>query len=229
LERRFQEHYAAVLVGNETSPNLVHVLPRAIQRAQQQAQEENLDAAVETYKALLNATRRFESAAQSPDSGFQTSDRQLIQTTAQRAEADLGNLLTQHYIPVVAQELDAQQWGSLIDNTMLTDYEAQYEQGALRSTYTLLMREPGLKADLNDNGQLDATEAFLIPCPTLVALETLWRRATNNRCGFRAKDDDYFDDDCDELMGYTLSDRIFNRSDSFIERATFCGISRSSP
>ncbi|MFQ4135064.1 ATP-binding protein [Nodosilinea sp. PGN35] len=223
-QRQFQEQYAAVLVGAETSPPLVQVLPRALATAERQAARENINAAIESYKALLIATRRFESAAQGPEGGFQAGDRQIIQTTAQQAEANLADLLAQHYLPAVAQDLDQQQWGSLIDGTLLTDYEDQYEPGALRSTYTLLMRTPGLKADLNDNGVLDATEAFLIPCPTLVALETLWRQATNNRCGFRAEDDDYFDDNCGELLGHTLSDRIFSRSDSFIERAAFCRI-----
>ena len=228
-QRQFQEQYAAVLVGAETSPNLVQVLPKALATAERQAERENIDAAIESYKALLTATHRFESAAQRPDGGFQEGDRQIIQTTAQRAETDLANLLAQHYMPAVAQDLDEQQWGSLIDDTLLTDYEAQYEPGALRSTYTLLMRKPGLNADLNDNGWLDATEAFLIPCPTLIALETLWRQATENRCGFRGEDDDYFDDNCSELLGHTLSDRIFARSDSFIERATQCGITKLSP
>jgi hypothetical protein len=228
-QRQFQEQYAAVLVGAETSPNLVQVLPKALKTAERQTERENIDAAVESYKALLTATRRFESAAQRPDGGFQEGDRQIIQTTAQQAEANLARLLAQHYIPAVAQDLEKQRWGSLIDGTMLTDHEAQYEPGALRSTYTLLMRKPGLKADLNDNGQLDATEAFLIPCPTLAALENLWRQATKNRCGFRAEDDNYFDDNCAELLGHTLSDRIFNRSDSFIERATFCSLPGAPP
>jgi hypothetical protein len=228
-ERRFQEQYAAVLVGSETSPQLIPVLSKALKTAQRQADKGKIPAALESYKALLTATHRFNQAAQGEAEGFQAGDRQIIQTTTQQAEADLANLLAQQYLPTIAQQLAQPQVGHLIEGTRLTDFEDQYSEGALRSTYSLLMGKSGLKADINDNGELDLAESVLIPCPTLVELEKLWRDATDNRCGFLAADDPYFDDSCQELSGHTLTERIFSRSESFIERAALCGLPGARP
>lgn len=75
----------------------------------------------------------------------------------------------------------------------VTDFEEQYTEGALKTTYKILMRDYGVRADLNGNGKVDnGDEAEYIPCKLVTDIETLWRQATNKNCGWNSKNCKYF-------------------------------------
>ena len=225
-ERQFQVQYTSVLVGGETSPDLLHILPKALQIANRQVDSGNTDAAVESYKALLTAANRFVEAVNIDGSGFEEGDHHTINEAIKIAEHLLANLVDQIYLPVLQAELDNQVFGSLKTDVEVTDFEEQYKAGALKTTYRVLMRNPGLKADVNDNGFLDSVEKHLIPCETLIEIERLWRRITDNRCGFYGKNGDYYRAaDCWELEGNSLTERVFPRPlEVAIDRLDTCGI-----
>lgn len=69
------------------------------------------------------------------------------------------------------------------------DFETQFTEGALRTTYEILMRESGGKADVNDTGELEDGEASLLPCDILQDIENLWRKYTEERCGWYGPND----------------------------------------
>ena len=101
--------------------------------------------------------------------------------------------------------------------------------GALRITYKILMREPGLGLDEDNNGRLDIDEVIYLPCDTLQKLEELWHQLTNGRCSFYG-DNFYSASDCQELAGQTLSFQIFHPDyysvPAIEERVKFCQLNQ---
>ncbi|NEQ67195.1 MAG: hypothetical protein F6K21_17145, partial [Symploca sp. SIO2D2] len=80
--------------------------------------------------------------------------------------------------------------------------------GALKTTYAILMREAGAHADRNNDGYLTEGEEKLLPCQTLKEIEELWRKFTENRCGWYGSEDFFEALDCHELEGITLTSKV---------------------
>jgi hypothetical protein len=60
--------------------------------------------------------------------------------------------------------MDLLEIGKLDKNTNdVMQFENQYKEGALRRTYRILMRKPGLGLDEDDNGRLDIDEIIYLP------------------------------------------------------------------
>ena len=110
----------------------------------------------------------------------------------------------------------------------LSDFEKQFKPGALKTTYAILRRKFGAKADIYDKGELGEKEAKRMPCKTLKQIEELWRKYTQRRCGWYNKVNNKFDEDpgCKELGGRTLSSQVFGfPNGKSIDRLKNCKIS----
>jgi energy-coupling factor transporter ATP-binding protein EcfA2 len=224
-ERRFQEQYTAVLVGGEIIPETPNVLRRALAIADRQTKENDVGAAVESYKAVLIAANRFFNELETGRILFSGTDVDNVSMAAKNAEDNIANLISKNYIPELINDLSSPLFGELKVQSLVTDYEDQFTEGALRTTYEILMRKPGIGSDMNDDGYLNATEAFLLPCATLKEIEQLWREATEQQCGFHDDGDFFIAEGCNTLSNYTLTERIFpNPFKSFEERAKVCKI-----
>lgn len=224
-QRKFQEEFNLVLVGGGITPKVPRVLSRAIEIADRQARENDVEAAIESYKAILITADRFFDVLESEPTIFSKEDIREVRYVAQAAEENIAEIVSEHYLSQLTKDLTIPQFGTLKPNSNVTDYENQYEEGALKTTYTILMRSPGIGSDMNDDGYLNNTEAFLLPCITLKKIEGLWREATDRKCGFHDEGDFFIAEECDQLSNYTLTQRVFPQPfTSFEERAKFCGI-----
>lgn len=140
----------------------------------------------------------------------QTTQIQELQKNSQKAENSLAQLIAQHQLPFLAQDLNQGQWGKKLDDTSLLDFEKQYTPGALRTTYAILMQDKGAKADWNNDGFIsNQFEADLIPCQTLKDLEGLWRKSAGESCGWYVQNSFYQAPKCSQLNGRTLTEKLF--------------------
>jgi hypothetical protein len=130
-----------------------------------------------------------------------------------QAKNSLGKILSQYRISKLEEDLKFAQrhrdFGDFIKGKKLTDFGERYTESPLKTTYNLLMREFGVAADFNDDGELQENEANQIPCLTLDEIEKLWRFYTENHCGwygYRNPDKEYVNNDCHELKQETIHD-----------------------
>ena len=95
------------------------------------------------------------------------------------------------------------------------------------------MRPSGLYADTNNSGFIDnQKELDRFSCQTLVDIDRLWRKRTDNRCGWFGENSKYLSSQCQELsitefnnltdkkykVNLTLLSTIFKTEDfNFIE------------
>ncbi|NEP10746.1 MAG: hypothetical protein F6K14_11125 [Symploca sp. SIO2C1] len=164
-------------------------------------------------------------------------NKQELENLYKESESSLNYMIQTYRIPQLEQELkDAQinrKFGTLIKTSIPRDFERQYTEGPLKTTYAILMRELGAKADLNDDGLVfSKVEADQMPCETLKKIQELWRKYTENRCGFYDQQSSHLDrissisiPACPELASATLTSLIFPPPYSYaIDRLNYCKI-----
>ena len=178
------------------SRNFLQVLPdflteadkiskRAERLKDSQKKEEEVNRALAYYRKILTETSKLQQ-------GAEQQEQEKIQIIAQKAEQSLVKIIQKYRLPQLEEQLKNGQIGNLGNSDSLLDFENQYTPGALRTTYAILMRELGVKADLNDDGELQTPEeAERMPCELLKAIEELWRKYTQNRCGWSGKNSDF--------------------------------------
>jgi hypothetical protein len=115
-----------------------------------------------------------------------------------------------------------------LPNTVKGDLENQYTDGALRTTYAILMGRSGAGADLNNDGLIrDSQEAHQLPCEVLKQIEELWRQISHDQCSWYTPESDDYDPDCTLLESdrSTLVSAIFDfPTDVVTDRLNQCGI-----
>ena len=223
--RRFQEQYNDVLVSGKIIKDTPDILKQALAIAGRQANADDIEFAIESYKAVLIAANHFFDEIETDKDLFLEKDIENVKMSARNAEDNIANLVSEYYIPKLLDDLSVPVFGELKVQSLVTDYEDQFTEGALRTTYKILMRRPGIGSDMNDDGYLNATEAFLLPCVTLKEIEMLWREATKQQCGFHDNGDFFIAEGCNALSNYTLTERVLpNPFTSFEERVKTCKI-----
>lgn len=145
-----------------------------------------------------------------------------------RAEEQLSNLLMKYRIPQLQLDLSSKNFGEYLEKRVI-EFENQYSEGALRTTYEILMTNSGAGADLNKDGFIaDKQEANQMPCDILKELERLWREATDRACGWYPLEGQYaYDKDCTQLTEErsTLYTSIFGyHTEDALARIKQCGI-----
>lgn len=144
-------------------------------------------------------------------------------------EAKLTELLIKYRIPQLQLELDNKKFGTFLEKPP-SAREHQYSDGAMKTTYEILMTSAGAGADLNQNGDIENPhEASHLPCPLLEKVEQLWRKATDDACGWYAfYDDPYsYDSDCKQLDEdkSTLYTTVFDYANHYpLDRLKECKI-----
>jgi HD superfamily phosphohydrolase len=180
---------------------------REEEQARRNKDEENIKEVLHDYQKLLRYSVKY------PD------------TVQPWAEKSLAKIISLYRLPQLEQDLKNQQFGQLA-GTKLQDYENQFTKGALRTTYAILMRELGAKADTNGDGKINnLEEARQLPCDTLKEIEAIWRKSTENRCGFYGENSFYQASRCTQLNGRTLTETVFFVTyDPIIERLKSCNV-----
>lgn len=229
LEHRNQEQIFAVFTGSYTNSDSVYILPRLLRMADQQARNNNVDGALLYYRTTLRAIQNFRSSIEDYPERFQSHDAERIEETWNTAETSSLEIIKKFRLPALEEELRNGSFGQLIDGAQLTDYENQYTEGALRTTYEIIMQNHGVGADLNGDSLISSLEeSELIPCDLLKEIEDLWRRYTKeNQCGWYGSADYTLEPSCEELNGQTLTNQIFPPPQTIvIDRISSCSIVR---
>jgi energy-coupling factor transporter ATP-binding protein EcfA2 len=202
-----------------------------------------LNRAFAYYRQILRVAGRVQrQIQQNPDEFAQTlksgetleSTTQTIDTLLQDAENSLATLIIKYRLPQLKHYLAMEPEptiGAILPNTLKSDFENQYTEGALRTTYEMLMTHAGAGADLNGDGLIrDAQEASQLPCEVLRQIEELWRQISQNQCSWYTFDSDEYDPDCTLLDSdrSTLVSAVFDFPTDFAtERLNQCGIEAS--
>lgn len=188
----------------ELVANVAKRLPGRLITAEQSARTGEVDKAMADYQEILTATNKLLRGMGNAPQTFPELERNqpIVEEARDTSEAALAELIKQHRLPQLEAELKAGNYGELV-NPDFNAFEDQYT-GALRTTYAVLMREFGAKADLNNDGYLNDFEEEEIPCDTLREIEEMWRQITENRCGWYGVNDYHEAPDCRELNGRSL-------------------------
>ena len=205
-----------------TTPEIVSELaqraPNYLKVADKAKDAGNVEKALTDYRFLVSLRNLEERIDQNQAEYVNLSkERKIIQDIATQAENSLAQVINTYQLPQLEKELQQGNFGKLKQSNSSTadspefgdfsQYENQYT-GALRTTYTILMREAGAHADRNNDGYLTEGEEKLLPCNTLQEIEALWRKFTQNRCGWYGSEDFFEDPDCRELEGITLTSKV---------------------
>jgi energy-coupling factor transporter ATP-binding protein EcfA2 len=187
--------------------------------------ERDINRSFAYYRNILSVSGRLQTKITEPVM------KDKLKSISKDAEKSLAEMLYKYRISQLKLDLAKPnpQFGKFLPNKERTDFESQYQEGALQTTYVILMRESGAGADLNNDGSIaDQQEAAQMPCSTLKEIEKLWRQATNERCGWYGEEGQFQDADCRELDPdrSTLYVSIFDfATNHAIERIKGCGLS----
>ncbi len=225
--RIIQDVSAGIDVG---TPQLLAILPDFLSIADGHRNGGDIERSLSYYRKILTEADKLLKPSPNESVKLQPQERQKLQDISVKAEKSLVEAIQKYRLPQLEEQLKNGQIGKLLDNTSLLSYEKQYTEGALRTTYAILMRELGAKADLNDDGELKTPEeAEYLPCETLKAIDALWRKWTQNHCGWYDKKSAYKASQCKELDELTLTSKILivPPYDSAINRLNTCKVVNS--
>jgi uncharacterized caspase-like protein/energy-coupling factor transporter ATP-binding protein EcfA2 len=190
----------------ETAPQILSSLSRLQAGAAAHLNASHRDRALEDYRQLWRISSQLDRKMRQNPTAYAHLPTQQATTTAQQAEQQIVQILQRFQLPQLELQLQRKNFGRQLMNEN-AQYEDQY-QGALKLTYQILMRPSGAGADLNNDGLLSENEEAFLPCATLAAIEALWRKYTDNRCGWTTGTEVYDQPHCRELKGATLLSTI---------------------
>ncbi|MEA5511585.1 CHAT domain-containing protein [Crocosphaera sp. UHCC 0190] len=201
------------VITSDNINNVMNILPNYLDKVNKNQNQQDFEKVMGDYRqVLMVATNTNEAIQENPDNfKISTSQKQQLKEIAKQAESSLAEMIYKYRIPRLKQQLENQEFGSkkvsnnLNNNPNEIEIDATKTQytGALETTYNIIMNSIGVKADQNNNQILDEGEENLIPCETLKEIEKIWRKATNNHCGWYGSQE-IFEPNCQELLGHTL-------------------------
>jgi hypothetical protein len=217
-------------------PELLKKLPDYLQKADKlrnmkkgKDKNKNVDLALAYYRGILRGSTELQKLLEKSPQIFHNPDRDRKEILKIKvlAESSLVETVRSERLPQLNADLMKGKVGSLKHNPNLnyTDRENQYTDGALKTTYKILMLDIG--ADLNESGVLEnENELKIMPCLTLKEIETIWRKWTSNRCGWYGIKDEFTESACKELKGETLTALIFVEpfNENAVNRLKFCEV-----
>ena len=212
-------------VLKDITPDLVRQLSRRLpdfQKIGKNAKNSrNFENALENYQFLVKL-KLIESEIEfsgNPDDFLELkSEREQIRKVAKKSEKFLAEVISLARIPALEEQLKAGNFGGLQPPEADSEIEGEFHgvaardkqfTGALKTTYRIIMMGYGANADYNKDGYFTDGEEELIPCSTLEELEQLWRKYTQNRCGWYGENSDREAPHCKELGGKTLTIMLF--------------------
>ena len=226
-------------IGGEADPSHLPIARSLLNQADRFAQNNN---ASDTQKALNHYRSVIDYAASLYKSESDQTELTALPQCSERvsnsreslnllcdAQGKLVDLIQARYFPLLEEQLTSGPIGVVVPDKRGKDFKGMYTEGALRTTYGILVREDGIWADQGDeDGFVNTqTEALKLPCPQLESIEELWKDIRGDACGWIDPDTLYVDvsPDCTDLGGYTLTDSIFLSGKQPVEdRLKICGI-----
>jgi hypothetical protein len=130
-----------------------------------------------------------------------------------KAQNNMVLLIEHFYLPNLERQLKNSQIGTIVGKTG-KQYEEIFSEGALRTTYSLLVREDGVWADDDNDGFVNTTQQSLkLPCSLLSSIEELWKKyaKAESSCSWYSPEAGSFIDspNCLDLQKKTLTNLIF--------------------
>lgn len=193
-------------ITTNNSPIIADILPDYLKITQQNQEQNKINAAKADYQQIIvigNNLLNTPAIAQD----FSPMEQQNIKNIIQIATNSLVEILRNKMLPQLESELQKQNYGELV----ATDFSLKENQytGALKITYAIVLSQIGVYSDRNNDGYLTEGEEKLIPCETIKDLEKIWRKYTQNRCGWYGQENIYENQACIELNKTTLTQKIF--------------------
>ncbi|MGF1487708.1 MAG: hypothetical protein ACFBSE_11515 [Prochloraceae cyanobacterium] len=151
--------------------------------------ETKIDRTIERYNLIVRVTEKFQEALednQNVKNKFDSIEvaKETISEISTDAKTILQSEIHKHRISKLREQLKKQEFGEIV-YLMPQELENQYTEGAIRTTYKILMTPYGFHADRNNDGFIDSeSEADKIPCKSFAEIDRLWRDYTGDRCGW---------------------------------------------
>ena len=195
------------------SPDLLETLDDYLQETNR-LPETKIDRAIERYNLIIRVAEKLEDYLENNKNAKNEFDStEAAKKTVREISSDVKTILKskihKHRIPELEEQLEKKKFGEIV-NLSPGEFENQYTQGAIQTTYKILMRPYGFHADRNKDGFItNEKEAETIPCKTLQEIERLWRDNTDDRCGwYELEEPDYINlyinSQCKELSRTTV-------------------------
>ena len=143
------------LGSQATTPDLLRDLPRFLTIAHNRHQAGETDTALSYYQKILTEVAKLQRQAQKQPHAFSAQSLTKLKSVQQTAEQALVEILQVKLIPSLETSLQNSQIGRLLPQSNLLDYENQYTEGALKTTYILLLTPQGAHADVNQDGEIN--------------------------------------------------------------------------
>ncbi|NEP16655.1 MAG: ATP-binding protein [Leptolyngbya sp. SIO4C1] len=217
MQGRHREEESRILSASLQSQAQAKLLPaayRILQKAERLQSRDQTDQALEYYRKLADYSRKaIEISSIETICG---SDTRAFEDIYCRANDSLLQTLEKERFDKLKQQLKRNEIGEIVGDRP-TEFEMLFSTGALRTTYALLWREYGIKADINDDGAISEPEAENISCHFLKRLEEIWREHTDESCGWinRTRNWTSTDSGCGQLEGQTLMQSILADIDDY--------------
>ncbi len=210
------------VITPENVNTIINILPNYLNSAKQREKKNNIEQAMDDYRQVLRvANQTYDKIKQEPEL-FKNSliSKNKIIKISQQAESSLAEIIFQYRLPKLENQLNNQQFGERKMSQMINpdsdileyDYTQTIYTGALKTTHDIIMSDKGAKSDQNNNDILDEGEEKSIPCQTLIEIEKLWRKATDNQCGWYGQNN-VWQSNCQLLEGNTLTNILMYPSD----------------
>lgn len=162
---------------------------------------EQQEEAIRNSRAVLDLIFRIE--------GGNLNVEYLIKKELIKEKAE--NIMDKNIIDYGVKKIEDKLRNNKIGNVKPTTY-LQYDQkfttdSALKATYDVIMLDLG--ADVDRMGTLTPKEVYRIPCELLDTIDKLWRKYTNNECGWSVSTSYLTGGKCIKNRNETLTTLIF--------------------
>ncbi|MBD2494006.1 caspase family protein [Nostoc sp. FACHB-280] len=190
------------IITPDIAKTTLNSLSALLNNAHKHQQAGDINQALDDYRQIWRITLNLQEKISQEPQKFANifKHKNTLQQASQQAEKSLAEIIKITRLAALEAELQQGKFGDLVD-TDFAKLENQYT-GALKTSYAILMREQGAKADVNNDGYLTEGEEKFLPCETLKDIETLWRKYTENRCNWTDKST------CRELQGQNLTIKL---------------------
>ncbi|NJM70522.1 MAG: hypothetical protein HC862_09975 [Scytonema sp. RU_4_4] len=206
-QERFKKTLEAIFLDTEPE-KISKALPSFLKQAKQ-LNSQDVDLALSYYRSILTKINKH------------LKNVPNIELLRKEAENSLASILEENRLKKeLTDHFTDKRFGEILPNTEYKDLAKRYTEGALKTTYKILMTDFGAGADLNHDGQINnKLEAEQMPCDTLIEIEKIWRQE-NEKCVWHSTFDSL---NC--IDGKTLTALIFDYptgTELVMERVNYC-------
>jgi hypothetical protein len=211
------------------SPKLLETLPTFLYEANR---DRDRNRAMAYYRKIIIEADKLQNEVDKNPNQFPNGeqDKAAIAQIRNQAEKGLNHTIIQTLIPELKSQIQAGSSKGSFGMKVKDDWTLgaeQYEPGAVRATYEIIIKSTG--SDINGNGFLDNDlEAKRIPGALIIEIEKTWRETTDCKCGWYGSNN-FYTSDCPGLDSNSLFSLIFSKTTDFlvIDQFSQNGITKS--